>query len=184
MHRPVFMTGSWRKSQETKSPPWRKETYGLPAWQMLVLVISPLCTLFMWWVTTRHALFSPTHTPLLHPHRCIFMWMNVWLLCKHWLAGQSQNELLNLEDSSSVPKVPIPGESTVLSAFRRNSAHHSLLFFLLHSLPNWPNLDQRWLNEHHYACVHESVESADLRLSVLADAKGRSLEASKRKLPC
>lgn len=105
------MTGSWRKSQETKSPPWRKETYGLPAWQMLVLVISPLCTLFMWWVTTRHPLFFfffSARTPLLHPHRRIFVWMNVWLLCKHWLAGQSGEKLLNLQDLSSVLQVSVP----------------------------------------------------------------------------
>lgn len=89
--------------------------------------------------------FSPTHTPLLHPHRCIFMWMNVWFLCTHWLAGPSQKELLNLEEFSSVPQVPVPGGSTALPAFRRNSAQ---IRFLLRSLPNWPNLDQWWLNEH------------------------------------
>lgn len=48
-------------------------------------------------------------TPLLPPHRRIFMWMNVWLLCKHWLAGQRGEEFLNLSDISSVPQVPIAG---------------------------------------------------------------------------
>lgn len=165
MHRPVFMTGSWRKSQETKSPPWRKETYGLPAWQMLVLVISPLCTLFMWWVTTRHPLFFPPARPsCTHTDTFSCGWMLGCSANTGWRAREEE-ELPNL-----LPQAPIPGWSTFCIQES----------FLLRSLTNWPNLDQWWLD--HHTCVLESAESADLRLSVPADAKGRSLEASKTKL--
>lgn len=184
MQRPVFMTGSWRKSQETKSPPWRKETYGLPAWQMLVLVISPLCTLFMWWVTTRHPLFFPLTRPsCTHTDAFSCGWMfgcsaNTGWQVRAKMSSSTWRIFLLYHKCPYLEKVPyflLSGEILLITR---------CFFFLLHSLPNWPNLDQWWLNEHHYACVHESVESADLRLSVLADAKGRSLEASKRKLPC
>lgn len=184
MHRPVFMTGSWRKSQETKSPPWRKETYGLPAWQMLVLVISPLCTLFMWWVTTRHPLFSHSHAPpaptQMHFH------VDECLVALQTLAGRSEPKWApQLGGFFFCTRSAHTWTKYRTFCFQEKFCSSlSAFFFLLHSLPNWPNLDQWWLNEHHYACVHESVESADLRLSVLADAKGRSLEASKRKLPC
>lgn len=40
------------------------------------------------------------------------------------------------------------------------------------------------LRANHDTCVHESVESADLRCVCPADAEGRSLKASKTKLGC
>lgn len=76
--------------------------------------------------------FFPLARPLLHTHRRIFMWMNVWLCWKHWLAGLTEEELLNSEDFPSVPQ----------------KVWNSAQTFLLRSLTNWPNLDQWWLNEH------------------------------------
>lgn len=98
VHRPVFMTSSWRKSRETKSPRRRKETYCLPAclsgrcWLLLSAFFPPyLCA----------ELKPGAHLPHSHSAFCprwhIFLWINGHLCCSTDCNATSITKGLSLE---------------------------------------------------------------------------------------